>query len=539
MSQPDESAAAVVYSLENVMSEQLATELDAQETAFILKQYNIIDERERAADDEEPAIVLDRQDFDQTPNQEIDSDYMLAQLVQLELDKEYDEALRLREQQENKCSRVTVSYDNFRAVHPVIEQSEKDLDKRRHRLDRDSSNDDENDQVVSLTFKRGIHTTRDGQVISKHDLGLASKHNASKVMNLFAPEFETGDSRRINMRLSNQVYNTLKIHSMHTEKRKNRLHDKKDHATNTMSLDPRTRLILFKLVNADIISEIGGVISTGKEATIFYAQGGKSVEVLVPANCVAKVYKTTLNEFKTREKYIRDDYRFRDRYKHLNPRKIVKLWAEKEMHNLMKMRKFGIRCPDVIVLKKHVLIMSMIGGGSSGSQDKPAPKLKEALLSYDELKSAYDQSLSLISDLYSKCNLVHADFNQFNLLWFEGQVWVCDVSQSVETIHPRGLEFLLRDCANISKFFASRKLDCVKTAEEMFREVTGMDFKGEGDFFLSQIQHYIKDKFQEQNKQLNREPNEIYNFDYHFNKELNQKLKGDDSDSDSDSSDDE
>ena len=49
----------------------------------------------------------------------------------------------------------------------------------------------------------------------------------------------------------------------------------------------------------------------------------------MPRECVAKVFKTTLNEFKTREKYIANDYRFKDRYKHLNPQKIVRLWAEK------------------------------------------------------------------------------------------------------------------------------------------------------------------------------------------------------------------
>lgn len=42
-----------------------------------------------------------------------------------------------------------------------------------------------------------------------------------------------------------------------------------------MSLDPKTRLILFKLVNSEILDSIGGVISTGKEATIIYAAGGK------------------------------------------------------------------------------------------------------------------------------------------------------------------------------------------------------------------------------------------------------------------------
>lgn len=110
----------------------------------------------------------------------------------------------------------------------------------------------------------------------------------------------------------------------------------------------------------------------------------------MPKSLAIKVFKTTLNEFKTREKYIADDYRFKDRYKHLNPQKIVKLWAEKEMHNLMKMRKFGIPCPDVVILKKHVLIMSFIGNEAT-----PAPKLKEAELNESELKTAYEDCIQV------------------------------------------------------------------------------------------------------------------------------------------------
>jgi len=48
-----------------------------------------------------------------------------------------------------------------------------------------------------------------------------------------------------------------------------------------------------------------------------------------------KVYKTTLNEFKTREKYVHGDHRFsKDDYKKQNPRKIIKMWAMKECANL-------------------------------------------------------------------------------------------------------------------------------------------------------------------------------------------------------------
>lgn len=43
------------------------------------------------------------------------------------------------------------------------------------------------------------------------------------------------------------------------------------------ALDPKTRLLLYKLVNAEILDEINGCISTGKEACVFHAFGGKYV----------------------------------------------------------------------------------------------------------------------------------------------------------------------------------------------------------------------------------------------------------------------
>jgi RIO kinase 3 len=56
----------------------------------------------------------------------------------------------------------------------------------------------------------------------------------------------------------------------------------------------------------------------------------------VPPECAIKVFKTTLNEFKNRDRYIKDDFRFKDvcRFGKQNPRKFIKLWAEKEMYNL-------------------------------------------------------------------------------------------------------------------------------------------------------------------------------------------------------------
>lgn len=64
---------------------------------------------------------------------------------------------------------------------------------------------------------------------------------------------------------------------------------------------------------------------------------------------VVQVFKTTLSEFKNREKYVRGDFRLANEFKKQNPRKIMKMWAEKEMLNLKRMKKFGITCPEVCV----------------------------------------------------------------------------------------------------------------------------------------------------------------------------------------------
>ncbi len=44
-----------------------------------------------------------------------------------------------------------------------------------------------------------------------------------------------------------------------------RVREKKDRATSEQVLDPRTRLILYKMLNREVIMEINGCISTGKE----------------------------------------------------------------------------------------------------------------------------------------------------------------------------------------------------------------------------------------------------------------------------------
>ena len=85
---------------------------------------------------------------------------------------------------------------------------------------------------------------------------------------------ETGDGGGCEMRLSNAVYNKIRNFSIKEGKRKARLVDKVDKSTAEQAIDPKTRVILFKMVNGGILDGVNGVISTGKEAVILHADGG-------------------------------------------------------------------------------------------------------------------------------------------------------------------------------------------------------------------------------------------------------------------------
>lgn len=130
--------------------------------------------------------------------------------------------------------------------------------------------------------------------------------------------------------LPGHASNVLIENSKQSQKMRIRTKDKHDRATVEKVMDPRTRLILFKLLNNGTIGEINGCISTGKEANVYHAISKTGVEFAI------KIYKTSILEFKDRDKYVAGEFRFRHGYCRSNPRKMVKTWAEKEFRNLSR-----------------------------------------------------------------------------------------------------------------------------------------------------------------------------------------------------------
>lgn len=173
--------------------------------------------------------------------------------------------------------------------------------------------------------------------------------------------------KRIN--LSSRIENDITKSEKKSEK-KIAFQGKDDRATSEQVLDPRTRLILFKLLSSGFLEEIDGCLSTGKEANVYYARGSCSNGEV--KEYAVKIFKTSILVFKDRDKYVSGEYRFRNGYCKSNPRRMVRTWAEKEMRNLKRLVVDKIPCPEPHLLKAHVLIMDFIG-----TDGWCAPRLKD------------------------------------------------------------------------------------------------------------------------------------------------------------------
>ncbi|GFR47397.1 hypothetical protein Agub_g9114, partial [Astrephomene gubernaculifera] len=246
----------------------------------------------------------------------------------------------------------------------------------------------------------------------------------------------------VSARVSTSVANVVRTSAMREGTSRIAAKDKSDRATVEQAIDPRTRMVLFKMLNRGLFTEINGCVSTGKEANVYHASGQDGRDMAI------KIYKTSILVFKDRDRYVSGDYRFRNGYCRSNPRKMVKMWAEKEMRNLMRLRSAGINSPQPLQLRLHVLVMEFIG-----EDGVAAPRLRDAGLPLPRLRTAYTEMLMVLRNLFQKCRLVHADLSEYNILYHKGELYIIDVSQAVDLDHPKALDFLREDCKHINDYF--------------------------------------------------------------------------------------
>ena len=114
-----------VCSLEEVMSEQLANDLHVRE-CNVYEEY-VNSKQSPSAKAETTRADAAASKADQVYDEQLHNDFLIAQLLQLECDKEFDQLLKGQEDNRNRNSKVKLSYEKFKSVHPVNAEHEKEI----------------------------------------------------------------------------------------------------------------------------------------------------------------------------------------------------------------------------------------------------------------------------------------------------------------------------------------------------------------------------------------------------------------------------
>ncbi|XP_075878302.1 serine/threonine-protein kinase RIO1 isoform X2 [Nelusetta ayraudi] len=371
--------------------------------------------------------------------------------------------------------------------------------------EQDDDEEDEEDEEYDEEW--AWHSTAGNLTKRYNRAGLNSQANRQNLSNKSLPSTPTDKALRkyenkINLdklNYADSVINKVTLMQKQKDADTYRVKDKSDRATVEQVLDPRTRMILFKMLSRGVISEINGCISTGKEANVYHASTSAG------ENRAIKIYKTSILLFKDRDKYVSGEFRFRHGYCKGNPRKMVRTWAEKEMRNLIRLQTAGIPSPEPLLLRSHVLLMSFIGKDSM-----PAPLLKNASLSESKARELYLQVVQNMRKMFQDARLVHADLSEFNMLYHSGDAYIIDVSQSVEHDHPHALEFLRKDCSNVNDFFVKHGV-AVMTVRELFDFVTDPSITCRNiDQYMDKAMEMAVERTSEQRSNQDRVDEEVF-----------------------------
>ncbi len=217
--------------------------------------------------------------------------------------------------------------------------------------------------------------------------------------------------------------------------------------------DEATYLALHRLAHRKMITSIGGVISTGKEANIFYGERDEQALAI-------KIYLLKTANFKAMTEYLDGDPRFA--HIRRTRKDIVFAWARKEYSNLIRAHESGVLVPEPFGFERNILLMEFLGDGGN-----PYPQLR--LSNMENPSSIYQIIIKYMETLFQTARLVHADLSEYNILLGELPYFI-DMGQSVTLDHPRALQFLARDVANVNRFF--RQYCDVIEERELFDRIT-------------------------------------------------------------------
>lgn len=214
---------------------------------------------------------------------------------------------------------------------------------------------------------------------------------------------------------------------------------------------------LQALYERGYLSSILGELKSGKEATVYLAESQRGL-------AAAKVYRDqSVRSFKNdgvyrHGRFIGDDRIEKSIAKRSRQGVLAQqaLWIGHEYAQLWALHRAGLPSPvplvgpgpDDIGMAGRVVLMSFVGDEAGA-----APRLSDLRLEPDQAASAWRQSLEILARLLA-LGKIHGDYSSYNLLWWQGRVYVIDFPQMVELRgHPQARALLERDVLSLCTSF--------------------------------------------------------------------------------------
>lgn len=205
-----------------------------------------------------------------------------------------------------------------------------------------------------------------------------------------------------------------------------------------------------------------GVLKTGKEADVYLLERAVPDDPARHSLLAAKRYRSTEHrQFHRDAGYVEGRRTRRSRDNRAVARGTAwgkqvasGMWAHQEFQALCALWSADVPVPYPVMIDGTEVLMEFIDVDGAA-----APRLAQVRPERDLLEHLYEQAVGAMAVL-ARMGWAHGDLSPYNILVQGERLVVIDLPQVLDIVgNPNGVEFLLRDCRNVCRWFASRGLD--------------------------------------------------------------------------------
>jgi len=212
-----------------------------------------------------------------------------------------------------------------------------------------------------------------------------------------------------------------------------------------LSLDERSQMAIYRLMNRGVIAKLQHPVKQGKESLVLHALAPDGRELAV------KVHTSQVFREHERKQYLFGDWRYRHAKRHITLRTEA-INSEKEFRNLSRLEKASVPAPRPVSFYENIVVMSFIGeSGEAASSLNTTENVDYEVMAKKILRAT--------RDLVLEAQLVHGDLSPYNILVWKEDPYMIDLSQAVLITHPDATRLLRRDMEKVEAFFSAQGIN--------------------------------------------------------------------------------